>query len=83
MQWLHKFLNGGQLRPKLYYSSCINIYLDNSFPSPLKLSRYVLDTTLYVKRGRVGRVHMVVDLQLSVQSVPITTKIVSANPAYG
>jgi hypothetical protein len=31
-------------------------------------------------RGRHGRDHMVVDLQLTVQSVPITTKVVSSNP---
>jgi len=26
---------------------------------------------------------MVIDLQLTVQSVPITTKVVSSNPAHG
>ena len=30
-----------------------------------------------------GRDRMVVDVQLPVQSVPITTKVVSSNPAHG
>ena len=36
-------------------------------------------------RGRHGHGHdrMVVDLQLPVQSVPITTKVVSSNPVHG
>jgi hypothetical protein len=35
----------------------------------------------FLQRGRRGRDRMVVDLQLPVQSVPITTEIVSSNPA--
>ena len=34
-------------------------------------------------RGHRGRDRMVVDLQLPVQSVPITTKVVSLNPVHG
>ena len=34
-------------------------------------------------RGRHGHDRMVVDLQLPVQSVPITTKVVSSNPVHG
>ena len=34
----------------------------------------------FLQRGRRGRDRMVVDLQLPVQSVPITTEIVSSNP---
>ena len=37
----------------------------------------------FLQRGRRGRDRMVVDLQLPVQSVPITTEIVSSNPAHG
>ena len=33
--------------------------------------------------GPCGRDHMVVDLQLPMQSVPITTKVVILNPAHG
>jgi cobalamin biosynthesis protein CbiG len=33
--------------------------------------------------GHHGRNRMVVDLQLPMQSVPITTKVTSSNPAYG
>ena len=36
---------------------------------------------LLFKRGRCGRDGM--DLQLPVQSIPITTYIVSSNPAHG
>jgi len=36
-----------------------------------------------INRGRRGLDHMVVDLQLPVQSVPITTKVVSLNPLHG
>jgi hypothetical protein len=34
-------------------------------------------------QGSHGRDRMVVDLQLPVQSVPITTKVVSSNPVHG
>jgi hypothetical protein len=34
-------------------------------------------------RGRLGRDRMLVDLQLPVQSEPITTKVVSLNRAHG
>ena len=34
-------------------------------------------------RGCHGRDDMVVELQLPVQSVPITTKVVSSNPIHG
>ena len=37
---------------------------------------------LKTNRGRPGRDRMV-DLQLYIQSVPITTKVVSSNPAHG
>ena len=36
--------------------------------------------SLVFTRGRRGRI---LDLQLSVQAVSITTKVVSSNPAYG
>ena len=36
-----------------------------------------------VTRGSRGRVRMVVGLQLPVQSVPTTTKVVSSNPVHG
>jgi hypothetical protein len=39
--------------------------------------------TLYRERSRCGHDYMVVGFQLPVQSVPITTKIVSFNPAHG
>jgi hypothetical protein len=35
----------------------------------------------YHIRSRRGRDHMLLDLQLPVQSVPITTNVVSLNPA--
>ena len=34
-------------------------------------------------RDHCGRDHMVVGLQLPVQSMPITTKVVSSNPDHG
>ena len=34
-------------------------------------------------RGHRGRDRMVVDLKLLVQSLPITTKVVSSNPVHG
>jgi hypothetical protein len=36
-----------------------------------------------LSRGRRGRVRMVVGIKLPVQSVPITTKVVSSNPVRG
>ena len=39
---------------------------------------------LYTYRGHRGRDRMVVGfIQLHMQSVPITTKVVSSNPAHG
>ena len=36
-----------------------------------------------LERGRRGRDRMVVGVQLSVQSVPITNNVVSSNPVHG
>ena len=33
--------------------------------------------------GHHGRDHVVIGLQLPIQSVPITTNVVSSNPTYG
>ena len=38
---------------------------------------------LLLNRDRRGRDRMVLDFQLSVQSVPITTKVVNSNPVLG
>jgi hypothetical protein len=39
--------------------------------------------TITISGGSPGRDRMVVELQLSMQSVPITTKVVSLNPTHG
>jgi hypothetical protein len=44
------------------------------------IKQTIIYITLY---GRRGRDRMVVGLQLPVQSVPITTKVGSSNPAHG
>ena len=49
-------------------------------PAPWKQA--VLSWQTAPRRGRRGRDRMV-DLQLHVQLVPITTKVVSSNPANG
>jgi hypothetical protein len=44
---------------------------------------YIIYVNLFTFNGRRGRDHMVVWLKLYVQSVPITTKVVSSNPDHG
>jgi hypothetical protein len=39
--------------------------------------------TITISGGSPGRDRMVVELQLSMQSVPIATKVVSLNPTHG
>ena len=39
--------------------------------------------TITISGGSPGRDRMVVELQLSMQSVPIATKVVSWNPTHG
>jgi hypothetical protein len=64
------------LMVKTFFS--YTLYLDSShICSCMKLARIELT------RGHRGRDRMVVDLQLPVQSVPITTKVVSLNPVHG
>jgi len=47
----------------------------------IRLSLYYVVDHVFFSRSRRGRVHM--DLQLPMQSVPITTIVVSSNHAHG
>jgi hypothetical protein len=43
----------------------------------------ILTNHLYLLRGSRSRDRMVVEFMTPMQSVPITTKVVSSNPAHG
>jgi hypothetical protein len=65
---------------------------DDSAMSPKKMCSFVYTVTLLqfiatvncsIIRGRRGHDHMVVGFTTAVQSVPITTTVVSLNPVHG
>ena len=64
-------------------SDCINqmdLYRKSSWIDILYLIQY---EPTYLQRGHRGRDHMVVDLQLPMQLVPITTDVVNSNLDHG